>query len=268
MTQHAVHHATVGDLLWPTLNFVIFVAVLVHFLRAPAVEYFRARTARLREALQTGARARAEAQALRAALARDVENLPALRAQLRADLRATAERECEALLALGRAAAERIRTDARLLAEHEFAAARAALRFEVIEEALGLSPTVRNLIGLLAERDRLEILADLARWYDTLLDDELGRVRVAIRSATALSAVERNELIELARRLTDRQEILAATELDSELIGGVVLDIGGAGYDGGFGNPPPPLTRGKAEGGGRPPGPGETRSEKPGGGGQ
>ena len=54
MTQHAVHHATVGDLLWPTLNFVIFVAVLVHFLRAPAVEYFRARTARLREALQTG----------------------------------------------------------------------------------------------------------------------------------------------------------------------------------------------------------------------
>src|SRR6266576_2269998 len=103
MTQHAVHHATVGDLLWPTLNFVIFVAVLVHFLRAPAVEYFRARTARLREALQTGARARAEAQAL---------------------------------LALGRAAAERIRTDARLLAEHEFAAARAALRFEVIEEAV------------------------------------------------------------------------------------------------------------------------------------
>jgi len=136
MTQHAVHHATVGDLLWPTLNFVIFVAVLVHFLRAPAVEYFRARTARLREALQAGARARAEAAALRATLARDVENLPALRAQLRADLRATAEREREALLALGRTAAERMRSDARLLAEHEFAAARAALRAEVIEEAV------------------------------------------------------------------------------------------------------------------------------------
>jgi len=24
MKQHAVHHATVGDLLWPTLNFVFF----------------------------------------------------------------------------------------------------------------------------------------------------------------------------------------------------------------------------------------------------
>ena len=119
-----------------------------------------------------------------------------------------------------------------------------------VAEALGLSPTVRNLIGLLAERDRLAILGDLARWYDTLLDDELGRVRVAIRSATALSAVERNELIELARRLTDRQEILAATELDSELIGGVVLDIGGTVYDGSLRTQLARLTREMAEGGG------------------
>jgi len=86
--------------------------------------------------------------------------------------------------------------------------------------------------------------------YDTLLDDELGRVRVAIRSATALSAVERNELIELARRLTDRQEILAATELDSELIGGVVLDIGGTVYDGSLRTQLARLTREMAEGGG------------------
>src|SRR5438132_6253201 len=118
MTEHAAHHATVGDLLWPALNFVIFVALLVRFLRAPAVEYFRARTARLREALQAGARARAEAEALRSAIARDVANLPALRAQLRADLRDTAEREREDLLARGRTAAGRIRGDARLLAEH------------------------------------------------------------------------------------------------------------------------------------------------------
>src|SRR5438874_13038986 len=174
MTQHAVHHATVGDLLWPTLNFVIFVAVLVHFLRAPAVEYFRARTARLREALQTGARARAEAQALRAALARDVENLPALRAQLRADLRATAERECEALLALGRAAAERIRTDARLLAEHEFAAARAALRAEVIEEA------VRQATALIRQAIRPEDQERLVREF------VVGAPACAVASASAM----------------------------------------------------------------------------------
>ena len=135
MSEHAAP-ATVGDLLWPTLNFIIFVAVLIRFLRAPAVEYFRSRTARLREALQAGARARAEAEAMRATLARDVANLPALRAQLLADLRATAERECEGLLERGRSAAERIRTDARLLADHEFAVARSALRADVIDEAV------------------------------------------------------------------------------------------------------------------------------------
>jgi F-type H+-transporting ATPase subunit b len=150
MTEHAAPHATVGELLWPALNFVIFVAVLVRFLRPAAVEYFRARATRLREALQAGARARAEAEALRVALARDVENLPALRAQLRADLRATAAREREALVALGRTAAERIRTDARLLAEQEFGAARAALRSEVIEEA------VRQATALLRQAIRPE----------------------------------------------------------------------------------------------------------------
>jgi F-type H+-transporting ATPase subunit b len=149
MTEHAPHPAA-DDLLWPALNFAIFVVVLVRFLHPAAVEYFRARAARLREALEAGARARAEAEALRAALARDVENLPALRAQLRADLRAVAEREREALRARGRAAGERIRTDARLLAEHEFAAARAALRAEVIEEA------VRQATALVRQAIRAE----------------------------------------------------------------------------------------------------------------
>jgi len=136
MTEHAAQHAGIGELLWPTLNFIIFVALLVRFLRAPTIEYFRARTARLREALQAGTRARAEAEALRSSIARDVANLPEVRAQLLADLRATAERERTELLARGRAAAERIRGDARLLAGHEFATARAALRSEVIEEAV------------------------------------------------------------------------------------------------------------------------------------
>jgi F-type H+-transporting ATPase subunit b len=137
MTEHGAHLApSISDLLWPVLNFTIFVLLLVRFLRGPVIEYFRARTVRLREALQAGARAREEAAALRAQLASDVERLPALRAQLLADMRATAEHEARKLIGLGEKAAERIRTDARLLAEHEFATARDALRAEVIDEAV------------------------------------------------------------------------------------------------------------------------------------
>jgi len=97
---------------------------------------------------------------------------------------------------------------------------------------LRLSREVRNFLGILAEGDRLDILPDVAAVYDRMVDDALGRARVVIRSATALNAAEKNDLVELARHLTGRREVLAATELDPELLGGVVLDIDGTMYDG------------------------------------
>lgn len=103
---------------------------------------------------------------------------------------------------------------------------------EVVIEALGLSRTVGNLLRLLADRDRLPILPDLARAYGAMLDDEVGRARVTIRSATPLSTAERNELVELARRLTQRREVIATTQVAPELLGGVTLDADGTVYDG------------------------------------
>jgi F-type H+-transporting ATPase subunit b len=150
MTEHAAAHPTVWDLFWAVPNFIIFVAVLVYFLRGPLVEYFRARTARLREGLEAGARAAREAAELRATLARDIEALPQVRARLVADMRAAAEVERENLIAFGRRAAERIRSDARLLAEHELAAAREELRSELVEES------VREATALLRDAIRPE----------------------------------------------------------------------------------------------------------------
>jgi len=101
-----------------------------------------------------------------------------------------------------------------------------------VVEVLGLPLTVRNLILVLAERDRLGLLPDVARWYDQLLDDAVGRARVVIRSAVALAAPEKAALAELARRLTGSREVLATSEVDPELLGGVVLNVGGKVYDG------------------------------------
>jgi len=123
-------------MLWATVNFLLFVALLVRFLRVPIRDYFRARSERLTEGLAAGARARERAEALRATIARDLADLPALPPRLRADLLAAAEREREQLIERGRQAADRIRADARLLAEQEFAAARNALRDELIEDAV------------------------------------------------------------------------------------------------------------------------------------
>ena len=135
MTDHGAHPG-IGDLFYPVSNFLIFAGLLVRLLPGPIREFFRQRTARLREALAAGKRALAEAEETRATLERDVRELPATVAQLRADIRSTADRQRGNLLDVARRAADRIRGDARLLAEHEVAAARHALRTEVVEEAV------------------------------------------------------------------------------------------------------------------------------------
>jgi len=120
---------------------------------------------------------------------------------------------------------------------------------KAVAGALGLSKPLTNLVALLAERDRLVILPDIARWYESFLDEELGRARITIRSAAPLSLAERNELVELARRLTGRRDIVATTEVDAELIGGVVLDVGGTVYDGSVRTQLARLTKEMTEGG-------------------
>jgi F0F1-type ATP synthase membrane subunit b/b' len=136
MEHHAEHVPTIASLLWPVVNFGIFVAVLVRFLGGPLREFFRARAERLREELAAGDRARREAEALRAQLAKDVADLPFARERLKADVLATAARERDQLLAQGRQTSERIRRDAVLLGEQLVASARRALRDELVAAAV------------------------------------------------------------------------------------------------------------------------------------
>jgi len=111
------------------------------------------------------------------------------------------------------------------------AAMRRAIVGRVVER-LGLSPMVGNLVRLLADRDRLSILPDVARAYEAFVDKELGRARVGIRSATALTDAQHTELEALARRLTGSQQVVVSVTVDPELIGGVMLDANGTVYDG------------------------------------
>jgi F-type H+-transporting ATPase subunit delta len=101
-----------------------------------------------------------------------------------------------------------------------------------IADRLGLSSIVGNLIRLLADRDRLSVLPDVVRAYGDLVDRELGRAPVTFRSAAAFTAGQLAELERVARRLTGREHLVVSTQVDPELIGGVVVDAGGTVYDG------------------------------------
>jgi F-type H+-transporting ATPase subunit b len=137
MVEHGAHHQPgLGDLLFPAINFALFAFLLVRFLAGPVREYFRERTERLRDGLEAGRRAQEQARELRAELDREMRELPAIQARLKADLLATAEEAKSGLLEQGRAAAARIRADAALVAEQETSAGRRALRAEIVEEAV------------------------------------------------------------------------------------------------------------------------------------
>lgn len=136
MVEHGGHQPSIRDLLFPAINFAIFAVLLYRFLAAPVREYFRERTERLRNALEAGRRAHEQALALQAQLARDIQELPAVQARLKADLMATADEARSTLLEQGRIAAERIRGDAVLVAEQEGRAAQRAVRAEIVEESV------------------------------------------------------------------------------------------------------------------------------------
>jgi len=103
---------------------------------------------------------------------------------------------------------------------------------ERVVQKLGVSAVVGNLIRLLADRGRLGVLPDVLRSYEALVDHEIGRARVTIHTAAPLTDAQLNELEGLARRLTGSKIVVLSTQVDAELIGGIVLDAHGTVYDG------------------------------------
>lgn len=136
MTGHELHDPVVSDLIKPAVNFSLFAALIVYAVRIPIGTFIRDRTARIRQALEAGVKAKRDAEALHAQLERDTAELPRTTARMVAEMREIAERERALLLEKSRQAAERIRLDARLTAEQEADAARSELREVIVQQAI------------------------------------------------------------------------------------------------------------------------------------
>jgi F-type H+-transporting ATPase subunit delta len=104
----------------------------------------------------------------------------------------------------------------------------------ILEKVLPrVAPTreVHNFALLLLERRRIDQLPLIARAYQELVDQQLGRVRAVVTSAkpldsTALASVQRA----LEKRTGKKVEI--TTQVDAALIGGVVARVGDLLLDG------------------------------------
>jgi F-type H+-transporting ATPase subunit delta len=93
------------------------------------------------------------------------------------------------------------------------------------------SALLTRFICLLSDHQRLAALPAIHRYFQELLDRDLGRVRVAIHTAVPLSAQQQGDLVAAFAKITGKQ-VLPTVVVDPELLGGVVVEAEGKVYDG------------------------------------
>jgi F-type H+-transporting ATPase subunit delta len=99
-------------------------------------------------------------------------------------------------------------------------------------DATGIaSPEVRRMVALLADRDRLGILPDLAAAYAGLLMDAKQIVRADVVTAVPLTPASRAALADALGRASGKT-VTMTERVDPSIVGGVVARVGTFVYDG------------------------------------
>ena len=101
----------------------------------------------------------------------------------------------------------------------------------LVERAGAISPIVSKLIQLLAERDRLVLLPEIATAFGDRLMDHLNIIRGEVTTAFALAPEKLRALEQGLQQATGRKVVLES-RVDPSIIGGVVTRLGSTVYDG------------------------------------
>ena len=141
--------------VWPAVNLVILLAVLVYFARKPLQAYFEKRRSDIAGELQSSADELATAESTYAKWQRRMIDLEGELDEIRATSRQRAEAERERIIGEARATAERIRRDATTAIDLELRRAREALREEAAQLAIELAGERLSREVTDADRDRL-----------------------------------------------------------------------------------------------------------------
>ncbi|TAN54147.1 MAG: F0F1 ATP synthase subunit delta [Betaproteobacteria bacterium] len=94
-----------------------------------------------------------------------------------------------------------------------------------------LSGEAENLVRVLAENGRLDVLAEICTQYEALKNEREGVVEAEVFSAFELDAAQVADLVSRLERKTGRK-VKARVSVDASLIGGVKIVIGDKVIDG------------------------------------
>lgn len=93
-----------------------------------------------------------------------------------------------------------------------------------------VSPLVLNLMLVLNDKRRAQILLQVCAAYQRKLDDSLGRMAVHVASAVPLDEATRSRVRDEVKRLTGR-DARVEERVDPSLLGGLVVQAGDQLYD-------------------------------------
>jgi F-type H+-transporting ATPase subunit delta len=102
---------------------------------------------------------------------------------------------------------------------------------EEVAKALQLSPLAVHFLSILLERDRLGYLPSIVAYYRRLLNETKGRVEAKVVVPSPLGADALERLRETLRGISGK-EVLLHEDTNSELIGGLLVELEGKIYDG------------------------------------
>jgi F-type H+-transporting ATPase subunit b len=152
-------------LIFALANFAIFAFVLLKYARPVVKKYTEQRHQTIRDALEEGARLRAEARAKLDEYSQRIRGVESDVDKLIAEIRATAEAERKQILAQAEAQAAALRTEAEQRIAADMAQARVELQREVMLAALAIADQViRERLGKDDQKRQFEaFVADLER---------------------------------------------------------------------------------------------------------
>ncbi len=101
-------------------------------------------------------------------------------------------------------------------------------KIDVVNDTLTdyFSEEVMNLLRLMIEKDRAEIIPVMANRYDDLADEHTGVIRVQARSAQPLSEEKKEKLKGELERLFKGQTVELESQHDPSLLAGIRIQLG------------------------------------------
>ena len=156
---HGEHVPSISDLVFPVINFLLFVFILYRYVIPTVRDALRQRREKITLALEEAKRAKEEAERLRKDYEQKLAGLAAEQEKIREQALEAAERERRRIVEEARQMAERVKSEVQQIAQREVEEARRTLRQEAANQAVRIATELMQ--SRLTQTDHRRLVQDL-----------------------------------------------------------------------------------------------------------